>query len=98
MNANQPWGYQQMMVVAAFRYCCGRRTYIVQECADWLIANWSDFSDNTKAAIKRDLDSEFRLDDEARRTNSEHKPLGYDCDRQQWDRVRSLWLDNSESF
>ena len=30
-------------------------------------------------------------DDEAREDRRECKPLGWDCDRQQWERVRRLW-------
>lgn len=97
MNANN-WGSDQMMVIAAFRYCLGRMTYVVEDCARWIITNWDQFSDNTKFVIQRDLEEEFRRDDEAREIGSTYKPLGQDCDRNQWERVRSLWsnLDLSQ--
>lgn len=44
----------QLMVMAAHRYCLGRRTYIVGACCEWLRANWGEFEDQTKANIVRD--------------------------------------------
>jgi hypothetical protein len=79
------------MAVAAFRYCCGRQTYIVSDCADWLIAQWPRLAPNARAVIQRDLEEDFRRDDNARAKGSDYKPLGADCDRQQWERVRRLW-------
>lgn len=87
------FGRKDLMAVAAFRYCLGRRTYIVDECADWLIEQWPNFSDNAKAIIKRDLEYAFLSDDEARATGVDpvYKPFGMDCVRAQWERVRALW-------
>ena len=79
--------------IAAFRYCLGRQTYIVGDCADWLIKTWPLLSAQTKAIIQRDLEDEFRRDDEARSDGHEYKPLGADCDRFQWARVRKLWAE-----
>lgn len=44
----------QLMVMAAHRYCLGRRTYIVGSCINWIKANWSKFETNTKNVIMRD--------------------------------------------
>ena len=85
------YGRGDLMAIAAFRYCCGRMTYIVGDCADWLISAWPELSDNAKAVIQRDLELEFQKDDEARLFGEEHKPLGMDCDRKEWERVRKLW-------
>jgi hypothetical protein len=79
------------MVMAAFRYCLGRQTYIVGACADWLIEIWPLLADNTRAVIKRDLEAEFLRDDQAREREESYKPLGWDCDRKDWERVRRLW-------
>ena len=91
--APRPWGFQDLMVTAAFRYCCGRQTYIVGACADWLIEQWPNFADNAKAIIRRDLEEEFWRDDEARDRGENYKPLGSDCDRANWERVRHLWAN-----
>ena len=53
------WGRDQIMVIAAVRYCMGRSTYIVGDCAEWLIVQWPHFNEHTKAIIQRDLEEEF---------------------------------------
>jgi len=89
------WGSSQFVVLATVRYCLGRQTYIVGECARWLIANWADIEPQMRALIERDVEDEFRRDDEARYKGSSYKPLGWDCDRKEWERVRELWKPSS---
>ena len=84
-------GHDHLMVIAATRYCLGRMSYIVSDCADWLIKTWPLLDKSTKTIIKRDIDEEFKRDDEARADGRPYKPLGMDCDRQQWEKVRALW-------
>ena len=93
LTREQGWGWHELMVISAFRYCCGRQTYVVGACADWLISIWPMLGDNTKAVIKRDLEREFERDDEARAAQENYKPLGWDCDRKDWERVRELWKE-----
>lgn len=83
-------GRDGLMAIAAFRYCLGRRTYIVGDCADWLIEQWANLDSNVRAVIERDLREEVKRDDEARAENREHKPLGHDCDRADWLRVLAV--------
>jgi hypothetical protein len=83
--------HDHLMIIAATRYCLGRMTYIVGDCADWLIKTWPLLSEQTKAIIQRDIEEAFKQDDKAREEGSGYRPLGDHCDRQQWDRVRSLW-------
>ena len=78
---------------AAFRYCLGRRTYIVSDCCDWLVTNWENFQKFTKGVIRGDLEWAFDEDDRDRAEKRKHKKLGMDIDRQQWERVRALWND-----
>jgi hypothetical protein len=89
------WGDQEVMVIAAFRYSLGRMTYIVKDCCDWLIEQWPNFREGTRALIQKELEAAFERDDDRRRRlyigNSDCKPLGHDCDREQWERVRALW-------
>ena len=89
-----PWGADETMVIAAFRYCLGRMTYIVSDCCDWLIEQWPYFSEDTKSIIRRELDRAFGEDDAIRanpQSQYAYQPLGHDCDRAQWERVRRLW-------
>jgi hypothetical protein len=79
------------MVIAAVRYCLGRQSYIFGDCCDWIIENWPEWPHHVKRIIQRDIDEEFVRDDMARKVSREHKPLGMDMDRAQWERVRELW-------
>jgi hypothetical protein len=90
----QCWGPGQFAVVATFRYCLGRQTYIVQECADWLLLHWPVIEQPVRSLIQRELERAFEQDDKARAGDAQaYKPLGWDCDREQWARVRSLWAN-----
>ena len=89
-----PWGADETMVIAAFRYSLGRMTYIVSDCCDWLIEQWPNFSERTRELIQKELEAAFERDGVARKDSSWayiSKPLGHDCDREQWERVRRLW-------
>jgi hypothetical protein len=89
------------MVIGAFRYCLGRMTNVVKECADWICQNWDDLNDSVKAIIEREMEEEFRRDDRARERGGSIgfgnilqkyiTPLGMDCDRAEWERVRALY-------
>lgn len=85
------YGRADLMAIAAVRYCIGRMSYIVGDCADWLIAEWPQFEEGARRCIQRDIEEAFTRDDEARERGDEHKPLGMDCDRASWERVRELW-------
>ena len=89
------WGSDGLMALAAFRYCLGRMTYIVGDCERWIFANWGHFPESVKKLIQRDLEEEFARDDEARARGAAHKPLGHDCDRAAWERVRTLWKEKT---
>ncbi len=91
LTREDAWGWQELMVVSAFRYCLGRQTYIVGACADWIIANWNKFSPNNKQIIQRDLEEAFQEDDRGKKALDKYSRLGQDCDRAQWERVRNLW-------
>lgn len=92
----ESFGRDSLMAVAAFRYSLGRMTYIVSDCADWLIANWPRLPSNAQKIIQRDLDEAFIRDNDARQDGSEYKPLGHDRNRAQWERVRALWVTPNE--
>ena len=80
-----------MMSVAAFRYCLGRKTYIAGTCADWLIDQWDNIGEANREIIQRELEAEFTADDLARSAGEQNRPLGMDCDRHEWEKVRFLW-------
>ena len=44
----------QLMVMAAHRYCLGRQSYIVGSCINWLTNHWNQISPGTQDVILRD--------------------------------------------
>jgi hypothetical protein len=88
-----PWGRDDLMALAAVRYCLGRMSYIVGDCVNWLVQQWPNIKPEARIVIQRDIEHEFRRDDEARERGDGYKPLGMDMDRRQWERVRSLWRE-----
>ncbi len=88
------WGRDDLMAIAAVRYCLGRMTYITSDCSEWLVAQWPNIMPRARAVIQRDIDEAFARDDEAREAGDSYKPLGWDCDRAVWQKVRELWAPN----
>ena len=68
-------------------------TYAVGLFVELLIQHWPILPEPTKALIRRDLEEEFERDDRHRAENPTGlwMPLGHDCDRAEWERVRALW-------
>lgn len=87
MDFEKTYGMDGLMITAAIRYCIGRRTYIVGECVDWILANWNDWPENVKTILQRDLEYEFDRDAQ----NPDWNRLGDDCDKREWEKVRALW-------
>lgn len=79
--------------LAAFRYYAGRRTYAVSEFCALLIREWPTLPHHLRLLIERELDKWYALDDRARLERDSTWPLGDDCDRAEWDKVRALWQD-----
>lgn len=44
----------QLMCMAAHRYCLGRRSYIGSCCREWLTSHWGQFEPTTQQVIVRD--------------------------------------------
>jgi len=89
------WGYDDIMVVAAFRYCLGRRTYIVQDCVNWLIDYWPQFNLGVKQIISRDLEDEFAKEEIRLKEGDPFtfSSLGDNCDKVEWEKVRALYKE-----
>jgi hypothetical protein len=52
---NKQWGPDdQLMAMAAFRYCLGRQSYIVETCISWVRSNLEKLDINTVRIIARD--------------------------------------------
>lgn len=86
--SDKNFGRSDLMAIAAFRYCLGRMSYIVGDCADWLIEQWANIGKNAQNVIRRDLEEAFEKD--GQNVGSDYRPLGHACDRSQWERVRKF--------
>lgn len=91
--SNKHYGRGDLMAVAAVRYCLGRSSYIVGDCVDWLIEQWPSIEEGARGTIRRDIEEAFARDDNDRAEGREHKALGWDCDRREWEKVRKLWSE-----
>lgn len=78
------------LYLGAFRYYLGRATYAVGDFVDILVRQWPTLPDRVRKLVAKEVDDAFDADDEARRDGRDHKPLGMDCDRRQWQRVREM--------
>lgn len=87
-NKYGPYGRDDLMAVAAVRYCLGRMTYIVGDCRDWLFAIWDDLSPGVQQIIQRDVEDEIERDTRARTLGCEYGSLGQSLDREVWLEVR----------
>ena len=86
-----PMPIPSWLIIDAVRYAVGRTSYQVGETAQWVIANWESLPEHAKTIIKQDLETEFERDDRLRAEGTRYLPLGHDCDRREWEKVRALW-------
>lgn len=90
------FGRHDLMVLAAFRYCLGRRTYIVSDCEAWLIQQWGNFTPSVQVLIEKELRQAAAQDEQARTDGDVWRPLGDGCDRESWLRVLAM-IDKKEA-
>jgi hypothetical protein len=77
------WGFHDLMVTAAHRYCLGRRTYIVSECVRWIQMNWDKFHVHTRELIWRETHEALTRD-----------CAGDDCDVSEWNKILELKVND----
>jgi len=70
------WGHHNFLVLCAFRYCLGRRTYIVSTCVDFLFDYWAQLDKNTQKLIAEEM-----------RDALEKGQAGDPCDVECWQRL-----------
>lgn len=73
------WGFHNLMVLAAFRYCLGRQSYIVSCCTEWLTQYWPVIDDDNKKLIDKEI-----------REAIEGGWVGDQCDKQNWEKILQL--------
>ena len=87
------------LVFWTFRYFLGRQTIATYDFAERLAIVYPMLTDRFRALIRKELDEAFRRDDESRATDKGNKntcglgywPLGRNCDRAAWDKVRKAY-------
>ena len=75
-----PLTCDSLTTVCAFRYALGRRTYVVDHVARWLIANRDKLDASDRALIVREIDQQ------------RERGLGDACDEREWLRARDAML------
>jgi hypothetical protein len=76
--------------IGAFRYYLGRRTHAVSDFCHLLLIQWNSLPTRTKTIIQHELSNAFLRDDDDRDKGLSHLPLGADCDRAEWEKVKVL--------
>lgn len=63
------------ILISSFRYCLGRRTYIVSDFISWLLENYKieNLSENAKSIMIKDIEFNKKINN-----------LGDDCDEELW--------------
>jgi len=79
------------LIFWTFRYFLGRMTIAACGFAEDLARAWPDLEQRTQNAIKRELEQEFARDDRSRTTGLKRHPLGQNCNRMAWSRVRGAY-------
>jgi hypothetical protein len=83
--------------LGSFRYYCGRMTIAVGAFCELLRSRWPFLPQRVRDLIQRDLEEEYTRDNAYREqaagngTKQVYLPLGMDCDRAEWDKVRAMW-------
>ncbi len=65
----------ESILICAFRYCLGRRSYVVAECDGWIRNHWPTMGVHARSIILADLKT--AIEDETR-------ILGMEQDRKIW--------------
>lgn len=86
----------ESVVLNAVRYAVGRTSAAEPaETVAWLVGVWPKVPPATQATIRGSIEEAFRRDDYLRaQGRREGLPLGWDCDRREWLKVRALWAED----
>ena len=67
------------IIMYAFRYSLGRKTYSVQEVVEVIIGNWSRFKPHTREQIIKEIEDAI-----------ERNEVGMECDVNEWKSILLL--------
>ena len=66
-----------LMLLCAFRYALGRRTYIVSTVVDLVLHNWDNIPEYDKTLMKKEINEHKRM----------HGNIGDTMDEREWDKI-----------
>lgn len=76
-----------LLLLMAFRYALGRRTYVVSYIVGIILNNWESLEPHRRQLIKNEINEHKRL----------WGNLGHDCDEQEWNKILSKSIINNET-
>ncbi len=84
------------LIMSATSYYLGRTTANVGSHCDALVESWPQLSQPVRDYVRRIVEAAFERDDHCRSMPDRGfaLPLGHDCDREAWIRVRALWSNS----
>jgi hypothetical protein len=85
---SEPWGLNQMMAVAAVKHCVTVYGPTVHACALWVIANWGEFTPETRDCIRYEVTKAL----EANELHKAGPESGLDYKRRDLEMIRTLWM------
>jgi hypothetical protein len=71
------------LLILAFRYALGRKTYVVSSMVEDLIRYWDIFGSNAKFQIQKEIKQAIERND-----------AGMDCDVKEWKKILELSIDD----
>ena len=92
---------EELIYLAAMRYCMGRATYMPGVFRDEVKSKWSMFSDPVKEFFIRDLKDEIERSDEMEGPDGEGQGLlGMECDEATWRELLEwmLWRIETHNY
>ena len=84
---SEPWGLNQMMAVAAVRHCVTIYGPTVNVCARWVVANWHEFTPQTRDCIQYEVGKALEADELHRAGPGS----SLDDKRRDLEIIRTLW-------
>ena len=81
------------MYFCAFRYCLGRKSYVVADFCEEATRKIRQFIDSDLVLIEKELLEAIHKDNEQRKKGERDKTLGWDCDRAKWVRFAKIVSD-----
>ena len=81
---------ESQIYFCAFRYCLGRKTYVVSNYCEEASRKIRKITDHFLLLLEKELSEAIHEDDEQRAKNEQYKTLGYDWNRDDWVKLFGL--------